>query len=502
MKILSANQIKALDAYTIKEEPITSIDLMERAANAFVNWFVDNFPISEKITIKVFCGGGNNGGDGLAIARLLHRKFYSIEIYHCDITSKTSSDFQKNLKRLPRRHAIPFFTLATNASYPTIEEKDIIIDAIFGTGLNRPLEGYWKQFIQYLNQSTATKIAVDIPSGLFADQTSLGNVVVKADYTLSFELPKFAFFFPENQYFVGQCHIQPIGLHQEFMETIETPHYFLNAHLVKSLLKPRNKFDHKGTFGHALIIGGSYGKVGAAILAARACLRSGAGLVSVHAPQSANTILQVSFPEAMVSVDTHQYYYSENPNLQAYRAIGCGCGLDQKPSSQKALKELLRICTGPLVLDADALNILSANPDWLELLPKNSILTPHPKEFERLFGPTANNFDRNKLQCRKAKELGIFLILKGANTCIATPNGDCLFNTTGNPGMATAGSGDVLTGVITGLLAQSYSRLDACILGVYLHGLSGDIAAKELGHESLIASDLVQNLGKAFQKMQ
>jgi len=500
MKILSAKQIKDWDAFTIQNEPISSIQLMERAALAFVNWFIQRYPHSQQTAIKIFCGSGNNGGDGLAIARLLHRKRYDVELFCCQISQNPSADFTINLKKLPRRNAIPLFYIKKDTSFPDISESAILIDAIFGAGLNRPIIDYWGKLITFLNTLPNTKIAVDIPSGLFADKPSSGNVL-KANYTLSFQLPKLAFFFPENQDIVGTCYIQPIGLSPLFLAEVTTPFYFLTAALVQSIRRSRNKFDHKGTYGHALLIGGSHGKVGAIVLAARACLKSGAGLVTIHAPQCAYSILQISFPEAMVSTDPHQYYYSENPPLTSYKAIGIGCGLDQKSSSIKALKELIQLSAIPLVLDADALNILSTNKAWLDYLPANSVLTPRPKEFERLFGKSANDFERNELQRNQAKALNCFIILKGANTCIACPDGTCYFNTTGNPGMATGGSGDVLTGIITGLLAQAYPVKDACFLGVYLHGLAGDLAAKDLGQESLIASDLIERLGGAFKEL-
>ena len=500
MKILSTSQIKDWDTYTIQEESITSLQLMERAASAFSRWFLEHFPDTENATIKIFCGTGNNGGDGLAIARLLHHKCYNVVLFCCQISTKTTPDFNQNLKQLPRRNAIPIFTIGLNTPFPDLSEQDIVVDALFGSGLNREITGYWASLIVHINQSKAIKVAVDIPSGLYADQYTAGQAL-KADYTLSFQLPKLAFFFPENAEKIGTCYVQPIGLSLYFLQQTETPFHFIDSKLIAALYKSRKKFDHKGTFGHALLIGGSHGKIGAIHLASMACLRSGAGLVSIHAPQCAYTILQISVTEAMVSLDNHQHYYSNNPPLTRYRAIGIGCGLDQKKISQTALLELIQISPIPLVLDADALNILSNNKEWLALLPANSILTPHPKEFERLFGKSANDFERNQIQRVQAIKLKIFIILKGAHTCIACPDGTCYFNTTGNPGMGTGGSGDVLTGIITALVAQGYSSKDAALFGVYLHGLAGDLAAKEMGQESLIASDIIRFLGKGFLGM-
>ncbi len=500
MKILSPAQIRALDVYTIQNEPISSIALMERAANAFVKWFVPQFPNAEETPICIFCGPGNNGGDGLAIARLLNQKFYSARVFCCKIGNKTSEDFGKNLKRIPRRRGLPIVELKEGDAFPRLAENIVLIDAIFGSGLSRPIEGYWADLVQYLNRLSNLKVAVDIPSGLFANRVTV-SPSIRANYTLSFELPKLAFLFPENQDRVGECYIQPIGLDQSFIQKADSSFRLIDEDLIRAILKKRKKFDHKGTFGHALLIMGSYGKIGAAILAAKACLRSGAGLVTVHIPKCGYEILQIGFPEAMASVDRHQFYISEIPDLKLYKAIGLGCGLDQKVSTKEAIFELLKKSHLPLVLDADALNLLAQNPEYLKYLPTNSLLTPHPKEFERLFGKTSNDFARNDLQRKKAKELNCYLLLKGANTAIACPDGTCYFNSTGNPGMATGGSGDVLTGLLTGLLAQGYTPKAAALLGVYLHGLSGDIAAETLGHESLLASDLVKNLGRAFQKV-
>jgi NAD(P)H-hydrate epimerase len=498
MKILSPTQIKELDHYTIQNEPIKSIDLMERASNAFVAWFIKQFPDTEKMPIKIFCGPGNNGGDGLAVARLLNRKHYDVAVFVCGIGTNRSADFEKNLKRIPRRRGLPIKEINEGDSFPIIEEHALIIDAIFGSGLNRPVEGYWASLITYMNQLPNDIVAIDIPSGLFADRHTEGEAI-EAIYTLTFELPKLAFFFPQNQNSVGTCFVQPIGLNKNFIEECTTNNFLVTKNWMLSFYKKRSKFDHKGTYGHALLIMGSFGKIGAAILATKACLRSGAGLTSVHSPRCAYEIMQISCPEAMASVDENQKYISTIPNLENYKAIGIGCGIDQQAITQNALFGLLKKAKTPLVLDADALNILAKNPAQLKNIPANSILTPHPKEFERLFGKTANDFERNELQRQKAIALNCIILLKGANSCIATPDGNAYFNATGNPGMATGGSGDVLTGIITGLLAQGYPPMEAAILGAYLHGLAGDLAATDIGQESLVAGDLINYLGKAFQ---
>lgn len=499
MKILSAPQIRELDAFTIKHEPLPSIELMERAASAFVQWFTRHFYDLDR-RIFVFCGPGNNGGDGLAIARLLQQRFYDLTVFECRISEHTSEDYQINRERLPSRESVALQQLQPGDVFPELPEGSIVVDGLFGSGLNRPVEGYWADLLAFLNAQPLTRLAVDIPSGLFADQPTEG-ITFRAHHTFSFQLPKLAFFFPENDVALGEWTLGNIGLDAGFIDRAETPYHYLDAEYVQRLLRPRRRYDHKGTFGHALLMAGSYGKIGAAILAARACLRSGVGLLTIHAPSCAYSILQQAVPEAMVSVDRHQFYLSEIPALSHYRAVGIGPGIDQRQTTVQVMEKLLLRQDQPLVIDADGLNLLAQNKGWLEELPKNSILTPHPKEFERLFGSTADSFERLALQREHAQKLGIVLLLKGAHTSIALPDGSVYFNATGNPGMATGGTGDVLTGILTGLLAQGYPPGQAAQLGVYLHGLCGDLAVEETQQEAIIASDLIDYLGKAYQSL-
>jgi NAD(P)H-hydrate epimerase len=499
MKVFTSKQIRALDAHTIKEEPISSSDLMERASLAFSNWFISKFP-DEDLPVCIICGPGNNGGDGLAVARILHQRFYSVSLYICSIGNKTSEDFNKNARRLPDVVDSQKVVIKKGDSFPTVKPGSIIIDAIFGSGLTRPVEGFWGDLIDYLNNLKLTIISIDIPSGLFADRSSYGSII-KADYTLSFELPKLAFFFPQNSVFLGQWDSKSIGLSTSFIEQEKTPNFFITQKEIIGMVKPRNKFDHKGTFGHALLIVGSYGKMGAATLAAKAGLRSGAGLVTVHSPKCGYQILQIAIPEAMVSIDENSNHFSTVPILKNYSAVGIGCGLGTEDVSANAFYKLITQSQAPLLIDADALNILANNKEWLKTLPKNSILTPHPGEFKRLFGISGNDFDQNNIQRQMAQKFGVIIVLKGAHTCIADPEGNCYFNSTGNPGMATAGSGDVLSGIITGYLAQGYSSLEASILGVFVHGMAGDIATEEIDQNSLIAGDIINSLGKVYKRL-
>lgn len=501
MKILPIDQIRLADAYTIENEPIADIGLMERAAKQLFKWIKKRVDTSQRLFI--FAGLGNNGGDGLALARMLTEAGYKVFVYVVKYSKKYSDSFAENHNRYLKLSQKNIFNLEEEKHFPEIEEDCIIIDAMFGSGLTRPLEGFVANIIKHMNEAPAVKIAIDIPSGLYADQTSKESQdkIFRADYTLTFQFPKYAFLLPENDPYVGSFHVLDIGLHPDFIKKVDVDNFYLWKQDVKPLLKQRSKFSHKGTYGHALLIAGSYGKMGAAILAAHALLRSGTGLLHVHVPKVGYPIMQTALPEAMISIDRHDYYFSEVPKLDLYNTVGIGPGLGKEPQSQAAMKLLIQNYRRPMVFDADALGILAENRTWLSFLTPNSILTPHPKEFERLAGSWKNDFEKMDLARNFSKKFQIILVLKGANTAICLPDGRCYFNSTGNPGMATAGSGDVLTGIITGLLAQNYSPVHAALLGVFLHGLAGDIAAKKNSEESLIAGDITKNLGKAFRKI-
>lgn len=496
-KIFSAKQVKEADRFTVQHEPVVSIDLMERAALKCVEWICQHF--GKKNQYKIFCGPGNNGGDGLAIARLLILSGFDVQVFALRTIEKYSKDFLANEQRLKQTHQNVFFDVRLLADLPFINKNDIIIDALFGTGLSKPVSGLPADCINRINSSGAMVIAVDIPSGLFADIHSGGtSVIIKAAHTLSFQFPKLAFFFPENAVYVGDWQVLNIGLSETFICNEPVSNYQLTSDLVKSLLKPRKKFSHKGTFGHALLIAGSYGKMGAAVLASQSCLRSGVGLLTIHTPKCGYEILQSTTPEAMVSVDDNDLFMQNDIRLNEFSAAGIGPGIGMNEHTQKALHFLLANSVKPLVLDADALNIIGLHTDWLSVIPANSILTPHPKEFERIAGKAANDFERQQIQLEFSKKYNLFIILKGAHTCITTPSGDSYFNTTGNPGMAKGGSGDVLAGLLTGILAQGHHSFEAGIIAVYVHGLAGDIAKQKLGEVGMTVSDLIQCLPKAF----
>lgn len=497
MKILSAEQIRQWDQFTIQQEPIDSVDLMERAAQKCTDWLCEQYP--EATSFSIFCGKGNNGGDGLAIARQLLERNYFVSVFILEFGHKGTNDFQINLARLHKIPQADIHFIQTEEHFHSFPKRTIIIDAILGSGLNRQLEGITANLVKYINNSGCEVISIDIPSGLFVDHSSKGNVVVHASHTLTFQCYKPAFFVAENEDSVGQVHLLDIGLHQLFLEQLVTNFELVDDKLVSSFFKRRKKFSHKGHFGHALIIAGSYGKMGAALLSTKACLRSGAGLVTAHIPSSGYAIMQQSVPEAMVTTDFNSSFVTKLADSpDRFTAIGVGPGIGTAIESKELLYEIFNAYKRPLVADADALNIMAGEPELLRLLPAHSILTPHPKEFERLFGIAANDFHRIETAKQKSAELNCIIVLKGHHTAIALPDGNILFNSTGNPGMATAGSGDVLTGILTGLLAQGYTSSEAAILGVYLHGAAGDFAAKQHSTEAMIASDIIDNLGKVF----
>ena len=496
MKILTISQIKEADKYTLQNEPISSINLMERASYKFVNWLLGHF-IHEDC-FYVFCGPGNNGGDGLAVARILNGKGKIVKAFLIGSEDKLSTDCSINFKRLEAYMKIE--KLKAKSNFPNIENGAIIVDALFGSGLRSPLTGLYDQVVNFINAQKNTIVSIDIASGLFADRhTSTQAPVIAADFTISFQTPKLAFMMPENHLRVGEWRVVDIGLHPAILEQLHTPHTLLSPTELPKL-KKRKKYQHKSNFGKALLVAGSYGKMGAAVLASKACLRSGIGLLTVHVPQCGYQILQSTAPEAMVSIDESDHYFnSDNFDTSSYDCVGIGPGLNQKQETVKALKELLKKVDKPLVLDADALNILADNPKILELVPEESILTPHFGEFKRLLSDSKNDFERLEKQRQFSQQHGLILVLKGAHTSISDPYGNVYFNNTGNPGMATGGSGDVLTGIITSLLSQKYQPLEAALLGVYIHGLSGDMVAHNLGMESLTAGDLVSYLPEAFK---
>jgi len=503
MKILTADQTRAADQATIKAERISSLDLMERAATAFTDWLMQRLSPSTAGEVHVFCGPGNNGGDGLVAARLLHQAGYAVHVWQLP-SDKQSADFTSNLERLPA--AVPVAELDSDA-LPPLPQDGLVVDALFGTGLSRPLDGIAAAVVQHINQAWPRIVAIDVPSGLFSDAPQpADSVIVKAYHTVSFELPKLCFLLPQSAAYVGQWHLLPIGLDEKFVTKVSGHRYFVDAAMIAGRLPRRSVFSHKGLFGHALILAGSYGKIGACAMATRACLRSGVGLLTVRTPTIGYDILQLAAPEAMVLPDPNPHCLTTLPPLKPYDAVGIGPGMGQEEATKELLTQLLREAGEQqlaLVLDADALNLLGAHRELLTLLPPDAVLTPHLKEFERLTEPARDDYHRLELLRNFCQQYRCYCVLKGAYTCLGTPDDAFYFNSTGNPGMASGGSGDALTGVLTALRAQreSISPLDACLLGVYAHGRAGSLAAEALGQAGSLAHDLIEKLGLALEEL-
>jgi ADP-dependent NAD(P)H-hydrate dehydratase / NAD(P)H-hydrate epimerase len=497
VQILNAQQIKAWDAYTIEHEPIASIDLMERASLNCMGWIEKKQ--WQKKTFKIFCGKGNNGGDGLAIARLLCELDYNISVFILEFGKPGSDDFQTNLQRLHELDFTEIHFLQSKENFPLINTDDILIDALFGSGLNKPLEALAADLVDHINRATATVVSIDLPSGLFIDRSSKENKVVEADYTLTFQCYKLALLLQENASFIGEVHVLDINLHPDFLRDQNFDCVFIERNFIKQIYKTRNEFAHKGNFGHALLIAGSYGKMGAAVLAAKACLHSGVGLLTCYLPKCGYQIMQTALPEAMAMTDENENIVAQLPNeIEKYSVIGIGPGIGTANETQNLISFISRRYKKPLVMDADGLNCLSLQKDLLQQLPPYSILTPHPKEFDRLFGEHTNDFDRLNTAKEKSAQLDLVIVLKSHHTAIITPSRSVFFNSTGNAGMAKGGSGDVLTGIITSLVAQNYSPEHAAILGVYLHGLAGDFAANALSQNAMVATDIITFLSQAF----
>ena len=504
MKIFTSAQIHEHDKYTIEHEPVSSVDLMERAARAITHAIAERWPA--RTPVVVFAGPGNNGGDALAVARMLTDKGYQVSVFLFNIHNKLSADCNANKKRLNESKKVKSFTeISLNFDPPKLTGDTLVVDGLFGSGLNKPLSGGFASLAKYINQSPAKVVSIDIPSGLMCEDNTF-NIranIIRADVTLTLQYKKLAMMFADNQPYIGELQILDIGLSKEYTDNTETQYSTVEEEDIRKLIRPRPDFAHKGNMGNALIVAGCYGMAGAAMLATKACLRSGVGKVTVRTPKNNCLAMQVSVPEAVLSIDPDEEVFSESASTDDIDALGIGPGLGQTETTAVALIGQFKRTHCPIVADADALNILANHRAWLQQLPKNMIMTPHPKEMDRLASNAANgDYDRLCKAMDFAERHEAFIILKGHHTAICTPQGKVFFNNTGNSGMATAGSGDVLTGIITGLLARGYSEEQACLLGVFLHGRAGDIAADRLGKESLIASDIIDHLPMAFRSIQ
>jgi NAD(P)H-hydrate epimerase len=500
MKLLSAKQIKEADAFTIQNEPIASIDLMERAAAAFVQKFLELFNVFQ-LPVSIVAGVGNNGADGLAVARLLHQNGAKPIVFIVGEKLKATQEFSNNLKRLHAQNT-PIIWVENKTHLQQILNGEVIIDAILGTGLSRSADGLYKNTIELINQSNKIVVSIDVPSGLNCDAPNAANdAIIYATHTITFEQPKLSFLFAESGKFCGLVHVVDIGLNKSFLEQVNCVNFLTQKTDIASLkIFHRSKFSHKGTFGHLALAAGSFGKGGAAVLSAKAAMKSGVGLLTVLSPKANVSLLQSAVCEAMCIADEEQNLISSiEASFATAFAVGPGIGTHEKTS--KALLSFLLHNQKPLVLDADAINILAQQHSLENLFANETVITPHPKEFDRIAGNSSNSFDRLQKAKLFSSKHNVVVVLKGAHTAVIHPNGNTFFNSTGNAGMATAGSGDVLTGIIGSFLAQGLSAFDAAIAGVYLHGLAGDCAAKEKTEMCLTASDLIYYLPLAVKQI-
>lgn len=504
MKILTAAQIHELDKYTIEHEPIKSIDLMERASKAITHAIMEEW--SERTPVVVFAGPGNNGGDALAVARMLAEAKYQVGVFLFNIHSKLSEDCAANKQRLiDSKRGIKFTEISLNFDPPELTADTLVVDGLFGSGLNKPLMGGFASLVKYINQSPAQVVSIDMPSGLMCEDNTynIRTNIIRADLTLTLQQKKLAMMLPDCQPYVGRLRVLDIRLSENYIRQAEVSCRILEEEELRPHLRRRGDFVHKGSMGNALLIAGSYGMAGAAILAAKACMRAGAGKVTVHTPRRNYGIMQVAVPEAVMQMDREETIFSDSVESNDFDALGIGPGIGQSENTAIALIAQIRRTQCPIVVDADALNILASHQAWMQQLPKGIIMTPHPREFDRMAGSASNSDYERLIRARQmAEHLQGYLILKGHYSALCMPDGHIIFNSTGNSGMATAGSGDVLTGIITGLLARGYNRGEACMLGMYLHGLAGDLAVKEVGKESLVAGDLIKYLPQAFKRLE
>jgi hydroxyethylthiazole kinase-like uncharacterized protein yjeF len=503
MKILSAEQIKDLDLYTIEHEPVASIDLMERAAKACVDSITRLSSFYNEV--YVFCGMGNNGGDGLAISRLLLENNYKVSVYVIHHSGKFSTDAQTNYEKLKEKFPASVIEIKDPKDLQdiTTDQRALAIDALLGTGINKPVEGLLSDVITFINQKFRSIISIDVPSGLYIDKSSANNkAIVKATLCLTFHVPKLSFLMPENEKYIPEFEILDIGLDAKKFSEMPSSHHYVTLADIKTLVRKRNKFSHKGTFGHALLLAGSKGKSGAAVICAKGCLRSGAGLLTVHSNKETLSTVLNHLPETMTEEDPDEKIISEINDPEKYDALAFGPGTGTEQDTQQVLKKLLHYYAGKMVIDADGLNILSENKTWLSFLPASTILTPHPKEFERLTEKTTDDYERLNILKQFSLKHNCIVILKGAHSAIAMPDGNIFFNSSGNAGLAKGGAGDGLTGIILGLLARGYNAPQAALIGTFVHGYAADLCLEKMSMESMLISDVVEKLPAAFKALE
>ena len=500
MKIFNSTSIKEIEYATCEQQNINSLELMERAASAIVDVIISQFVRSKRFV--VVAGPGNNGGDALAVARMLiEQGFRNVEIFLFNVKGKLSPDCEEERRRLITLDNVDFTEITKEFTPPYLCEKDVVIDGLFGSGLHEPMQGGFLSLARYINESGAYTISIDVPSGLFGEWNHNVNRrdIIHANLTLAIEFPRLSFFFEENEYVIGDWDILPIELSKEKIQSTPANFFIVEPQEIKNKLRPRRKFTGKRDYGSVLLMAGRLGMMGAAVMTAKAAMRTGAGLVTVHAPRCGMNILQTAVPEVMYEPDKNERSITDMTIFHDHQAIAIGPGIGCFEETINALERLFKTTKNPLILDADALNCISLRPTLLSLIPPFSIITPHIGEFDRLFGEHNSSEERLKKAISMSQQYNIIIVLKGHYTATIRPDGRVYFNTTGNPGMATAGAGDVLTGIIAAFMAQGYKPEMASVIGVYIHGLAGDLAVEQTGEYGMIASDIIDNIGKAIR---
>ncbi|MDE6514386.1 MAG: NAD(P)H-hydrate dehydratase [Muribaculaceae bacterium] len=503
MKIFSSDQVREIDRKTIENEGVSTLQLIERVAEGVAVEVVSRLKANSRIAI--FAGSGNNGADALMAALMLYEQGYKPEVFLFNIggdkLSQACADCRDQL--LGAFPDADFTEVIKQFNRPHLDANYIVVDGLFGIGLREALTGGFRELTKFISDSGATVISIDVPSGLFADwnPNAVARNMVHATVTLGVQFPHLAFFFAENAPIVGEWKTIDIGLSAKEIRRTQAAFYMIERADIKRLLRPRPAFSSKADFGSALLVSGSYGMMGAAILAARGCLRAGAGKVTVFSPRCGYEAVQSAVPEAMFAACNSDLTIGEIHASHPYSAIAVGPGIGTSEATTSALEKFLTLHDRPVVLDADALNCIARRQTLLHHVPVHSVLTPHAGEFDRIFGQQANSEARLVKAIEVARMHNIIIVLKGHYTAIVRPDGLVYFNSSGTPALATAGSGDVLTGVIASFMAQGYSPEVASLLGVFIHGLAGELAAETEGTYGVTASDIAANIGRALKSL-
>lgn len=503
MKVFNAEDIRAIDRLTIEKDGVTSLELIERAAHGIAGEITARWRPNKPLI--VFAGPGNNGADALAVSRILASQGYNPMVYLFNIGGNRLSRDCRDCKDelLAQVPGINFTEVTGQFTAPELTPQSLVIDGLFGSGLKGPVTGGFMILIRYVNDSGATVVSVDVPSGMSGDlrTNQINRDIIHATLTLVMQFPRPAFFMKENAQLVGEWKTIDIGLNHDAARSTKTPFHLVEGSEIKTLIRQRTPFSSKADYGSALLIAGSYGMMGAALMAAKGALRAGAGKVTVHSPMCGYEILQSGVPEAMFDADKHKLICSDIKPDKEYAAIGVGPGIGTHDLTQFALEQFLQSSKKPVVLDADALNCIAKRPTMISDIPVLSVITPHAGEFDRLFGECDSDENRLIKAMEAAHYHNILILLKGRYTALVRPDNKVYFNSTGTPAMATPGSGDVLTGVITALMAQGYKPEVSALIGAFVHGLAGEFAAEEHGDYGVTASDIAANIGKAFKSL-